>query len=225
MSHDPYIVFKKSNMDTLRTFDWFPDAAHYFRKLHEEHPGAEDIYAARTVSLAPMAPRDEDQSPVVKSEHADVVNNSKVHESGVQSWPEWVRKWTEEDFQYPAKRSNNDCPVVALSAVAGIPYGQAKVKSFHYGWSSTKGLQRGFLEALVEQEYNYRTQDRKDLCSGRTTPVDMRLPGNRVFFVYVPGHVFPVIDGRAFNLAGTQHRPVEAVVEVCPQEILAGQLA
>lgn len=111
-------------------------------------------------------------------------------------------------------RNTSDCPIVALANVLQIPYQDAKIKCFLHGWCSTQGIERGFLELILEQE-GYRThsvkrgvgwilQDLKEKAEFQTG----------TFLIYVRQHVIPMLNGKMSNLAGSEWQVVEEIYEI-----------
>lgn len=207
---NPYIVFARSAEElTFRDFDWLVDARNYRRDLLET--GYKQVELAERIQLAPVSNSSREPTVPKVSEHATLVNQSKVKAKEViEDWPEW----SPAVLELPLIRSKNDCAIVALSAVTGLEYKKAKVLAFHFGWASTKGLQRGFLEALLEAKTSHKAQHRPDLYVPREPLSSLSLPDSKVFLVYVKNHVVPVVSGVILNAEGCENRPVEAVIEI-----------
>ena len=107
-----------------------------------------------------------------------------------------------------ASERKNDCCVVALANVASLSYKVAKLKCFHHGWSSTRGMDHGFLE-LVLDTLEFTAAFRSEFTG---LPLqDFHADG--VYLVYIKDHVMPSINGNLLNHGGLDN-PIEEVYEV-----------
>lgn len=92
-----------------------------------------------------------------------------------------------------------DCGVVCLANLLQLSYEKARLLAFQHGWSSTSGLERGWVQKIMEDhgffacycpEYNHA-----DLTS-------IKLPTG-LYSVYVQRHVMPVVNGEVLNVNGS----------------------
>lgn len=120
--------------------------------------------------------------------------------------------------QHDPKRASNDCSIIAIANVFQMTYSDAKVMAFQYGWSSSKGMPRGFLELLCDN-HDLVSLFRPDLCN---RPLDYFCdsPPDGVFIVYVASHVMPCIHGKLYNLSGTGWQTVQEVFEIQPRSVV-----
>jgi len=119
--------------------------------------------------------------------------------------------WVIDNFVEVHSKRDKDCGVVALANIMQVPYKEARVIAFHHGWSSTSGMQVGFLEAILADKYE--CVERAELCGGYVR--DYARPG--VFLVYCHKHVIASVNGRLYNVQGMQGHAVTDVQEIFPQ--------
>lgn len=112
------------------------------------------------------------------------------------------------DFVVEGKRPN-DCGVVAIANILGISYTDAKLKCFHSGWSSSKGITDGFCEQILEEE-GFHVCFREDLTFG--TVQNFRSEGT--FLLHSPKHVMPARNDFVFNQQGQGNMRISEVWEI-----------
>lgn len=111
-----------------------------------------------------------------------------------------------------------DCAVVAAANVLGLDYKAAKVQCFQHGWSSTKGLPRGFLELLLKNRALVALF-RPDLC-GLTVDRLRKMSPLGIYLVYVAGHVMPLVEEVLCNVNDTDWQSIDEVYEVQPLKVV-----
>lgn len=119
--------------------------------------------------------------------------------------------WDRAAPEHPVLSLNgSDCSVAAIANLLGLTYSQAKVKAMHYGWTSTGGIARGWLEQIaIDAEMEISA--RNDLSRGYVR--DIRgVPG--VFIIGSHRHVQLAIGGVLLN-ANEEHH-VDYVTECRP---------
>lgn len=104
-------------------------------------------------------------------------------------------------------RQSNDCGVYALSRLLNIEYGEARVRLFHWGYSSTKGVQaRLLIHCLNKAGVQLELFPLEETVRAG----DLSLP-HRNGLVLVQGHVMPLIDGKIENFQKTEGFRVQSV--------------
>jgi hypothetical protein len=115
-----------------------------------------------------------------------------------------------EPFIERHSQSRNDCGVVAIANILQIPHREAKVLMFTHGWSSVRGYANGILEVVL-QEKGWELSHRKDLVGYSTGELARRMPDG-VFVVLTQDYVMAGINGKLYNLAGTDlHRVIDVI--------------
>lgn len=119
-----------------------------------------------------------------------------------------------QNFSYKGSERPNDCGIVAIANICQISYKDARIEAFTHGWSSTKGMVRGFVE-LICKKHRLDVSPRNQWI-GRSVQFLADHPEKGVFIIYCEGHVMPMINGELYNWTQTSYKVITEVYEVFP---------
>ena len=220
MFEQQYIVFANLDGKTVDRVMGLTagQAIEAFQILVKKHP-AENCHIAVTVNPARLVERTAPRK-VVRQQEAPEIDEAKERTDSKIALPGQYPPHHIEGYTpvlHDPKRASNDCGIITVANILQLPYSQAKVTAFQYGWSSSKGMPRGFLELLFSH-YDLVPLYRPDLCD---RPLDyfQKTAPDGVFVVYVASHVMPCIHGKLLNLAGTGWQNVQEVFEIQPLSV------
>ncbi len=145
------------------------------------------------------------EKQVVAVEVSDVENAADKDEENHELLGE---RYFCPDFVVNGKRQN-DCGVVAVANVLGISYLDAKLKCFHAGWSSSRGISDGFCEQIIEEEGFY-VCFRKDLTFG----IVQEFRSEGTFLIHSPEHVMPAKNSTVHNQQSQGNMRISEVWEI-----------
>lgn len=108
-----------------------------------------------------------------------------------------------EELLQTTKRSHADCCIVTLALSMGLRYQQAKVTAFHFGWTSSNGMDANALPVIFEQN-GLQCRDLTNVKGMRVQSFVDDAPKG-VFIVLIAGHAMAYVDGVLYNASST-HR-------------------
>lgn len=191
-----------------------------FQLLVKKHPSGVEHHIACTVNPAQLV-ESTPRKKIIRNDTPDEVIEAKDRDGAKialpgQYTPHVISSYT--PVLHDDKRASNDCGIITIANILQLSYSDAKVQAFRYGWSSSKGMPRGFLELLFSN-FNLVPLYRPDLCDRNLDYFENNAPDG-VFLVYVASHVMPCIHGKLLNLSGTGWQTVQEVFEIQPLSVV-----
>ena len=219
-----YAIRNHSQSDSITYFcEEYVDLKKKWEELQVDAPHDDIRIYAEALMAFQQAETAVVRNPVQEQAEAATCKIAKTSDLAPTKGPEGPH-WSRPDYtpmELPATRSNNDCPIVAVSNIFEMPYSESKGLCFQYGWSSTSGLQRGFMELLADRR-KVKSFYRPDLCGRRLDDFIDRAPAEGVYLCYVDGHVFTCIQGCIVNPDLSRGwQDVREVYELLPEDICA----